>query len=125
MQHLGGGGENQVAALAGEHAAEHEQIAHVVEIGVGGDVVAEVDADGLVDLAGALVAGGHEFLHLLELDGERHLGGKIDAGGREQAADGLLREVLRADAGVAGPFVDGRVFAVIHGDEGEFVEPGW
>ena len=49
---------------------------------------------------------------------------EIDAGGSEQAADGLLRKILRADAGVAGPFVDMGVFAVIDGDEGEFVEPG-
>ena len=47
---FGGGGEDQIAARAGEDAAEHEEVAHVVEIGVGGDVVAEVDADGLVCL---------------------------------------------------------------------------
>ena len=40
-------GENQVAALAGHHAAQHQQVADLVKIGVVRDVVAEVDADGL------------------------------------------------------------------------------
>src|SRR5260370_40655074 len=48
----------------------------------------------------------------------------MDAGGSEQAADRLLGEVLRTDAGVAGPFVDGGVFTVVDGDESKLVEPG-
>ena len=48
---------------------------------------------------------------------------EIDAGRAEQAAHGLLRKILRANAGVAGPLVGGGVRAVIHRDEGEFVQP--
>src|ERR1017187_9941125 len=47
-----------------------------------------------------------------------------EATGAKPRADSLLGKVLRADAGIAGPFVDGRVFAVVDGDEGELVEPG-
>lgn len=100
-------------------------MAEVVEVGVVGEGVAEVDADGVVDLGGALVAIGHEGLDVFEFFGEAHFGVfDGDAGGGEEAADGLLGEVLDAAAVVAGPFVGGGVCAVVDGGEGEFVEPG-
>src|SRR5271157_243682 len=48
--------ENQVPTNARHHAAQHQEIADVVEIGAVGDGVAEPDADGFVDLARTAVA---------------------------------------------------------------------
>ena len=101
--------ENQVPTFARHHAAQHQQVAEVVEIGVVGDGVAEPDADGLVDLARAVVARRHQLLHPLELGGKRHLRWKIDARRLEQSPHGLLREVLHAHAAVARPLIGGRV----------------
>ena len=119
-----GGGEKVVAAGAAGDAAEDEDVVEVVEVRVVREGVAEVGADGLVDFLRAGIAFGHEGLHELEFfgEGQAEVGG--DAGGDEEAADGLLGEVLRADAVVAAPFVAGGVGAVIDGGEGEFVEPG-
>ena len=114
FHHFAGHGEDEVAALAGHHAAQHEQVADLVEIREVGDGVAEVDADGFVDLARARVARGHQFLHFHQLFGQRHLLRQVDAGGGKQPAHGLLGEVLHAHALVARPLVHGGVFAVVH-----------
>ena len=44
VEHLAGDGKDQVAALLGEHTAQHQQIADLVKIGVSGDGVSEIDA---------------------------------------------------------------------------------
>ena len=62
----------------------------------------------LVDLLRARVALGHQRLHELQPLGQRHVGRRLDAGRGHQPADGLLREILRADAVVARPLVDRR-----------------
>ena len=108
----------------GQHAAEHQQIAHLVEIGVGGDVVAEVDADGLVDPAGARSSpAAISFCTCSSLTGSGISVGRSIPAGASSRSDGLLREVLRAHAAVAGPFVRRGVLAIIHRHEGEFVQP--
>src|ERR1019366_7920131 len=58
LRHL----KNQVPSFAGHHAAQHQEVAEIVEIGAVGDGVAEPDADGLVDLARAAVARRHQLL---------------------------------------------------------------
>src|ERR1019366_6763392 len=67
---FGGGGGNQIAARAGVDAAHPEGVAQVVKTGAGGEVVAELEADSLVDFPGSPVASGHELLHVFELDGD-------------------------------------------------------
>src|ERR1039458_7649573 len=124
VQNLAGSRQNQVAAWSAHYTAKHEKIADLVKIGVMSDVVAEVDSDGFVDFARARIAGRDEVLDLNQFAGQRHVARKIDAGGLEQAAHGLLRKILGADARVAGPFVHGRVLAIIHGRKRELVEPG-
>src|SRR5476649_2228534 len=124
LENLVGGGKDQVAAIARHHAAQHQKVAEVIHVRVGCDVVAEVDADGFVNPESPRVAGGGQFLNVFKFHGKRHVGRQFDAGGPEQTADGLLGEVLCADAAIAGPFVHGRVLAIIHGDEGQFIEPG-
>ena len=119
-----GGGEEVIAAGAAGDAAEDEEVVDVVEVGVVREGVAEVGADGLVNFLRARIAFGHEGLHEFEFFGERQAEVGGDAGGDEEAADGLLGEVLRADAVVAAPFVARGVGAVVHGGEGEFVDPG-
>ena len=56
LENLIGNRENQVAAFARHHTPEHQQVAEIVKVGVVRDGVAEIDADGFVDLARALVA---------------------------------------------------------------------
>src|ERR1019366_6465256 len=46
LEDFGGGGEDQIAARAGEHAAQDEEVAHLVEIGIGGDVALRGDVPG-------------------------------------------------------------------------------
>ena len=59
------------AAFACHDPAKNLDVAHVlVEVAVMRDAVAEVGADGLVDLAGALVTCSHQFLHALEAQRE-------------------------------------------------------
>src|SRR5262249_4556312 len=122
-EHLTPDLEDAVSADAGHDPAEDEQIADLVEIGVGRDGVPEINADGFVDLHGARVARGGKLLDALELDWKRHIRRKVDAGGGEQAAYGLLRKILGSDAAISGPLVHVGALLVIVGDEGELVEP--
>src|SRR5271156_2694789 len=59
FQTLAGRLENQVATRAAHYTAQHQQIADLVEIGVMSDVVAQVDADGFINLARARIASRH------------------------------------------------------------------
>ncbi len=92
----GGQRKNQVAACSGSHAAQHQQIAHIVEIGVMRDGITEIDADGLVNPARALVARGHQRLHLLQFIGaaayRRAVGfQRVRAAGPRPAARSIAR----------------------------------
>ena len=79
-------GRGQVAAFTRHHAAKHEQVTKLVEIGEMGDGVTQVRADGFVDPAGAPIALGHQLLDLFQLGGQRHVRRQIDARWREQAS---------------------------------------
>src|SRR5437764_12462909 len=59
--------ENAVSAFAGHDAAEHEQIAHVVKIGVRRNVIPEVNSDCFVDVHGSHVSPLLELPDVLEL----------------------------------------------------------
>src|ERR1051325_7677624 len=59
LQHAPRRLQNQVSARARQHAPEHLQIAYLVKIRVGGDVVTEVHPDGLVNFPRPLVTRGH------------------------------------------------------------------
>src|SRR4051812_35219350 len=48
FQHLARAGKNQIGAWAGSHSAENQDVLNVIKIGVMGDGVAEIRADGLV-----------------------------------------------------------------------------
>ena len=85
--------------------------------------VTEIDSEGLVNVPGAFVALGHERLHELEFLRQRHVLRRCDPGRSQEVAHGLLGKILRAYAVIAGPFVADRLRIVIHGHEGEFVEP--
>ena len=63
-----------LAALARGDAAENHDVLHVVELGIPGDRVPQVDADGLEDLRAAAGSPfGHERLHHLEALGQGHV----------------------------------------------------
>lgn len=123
-ENLMGDGEHGFSAGPGRDAAEHQEVVEVVEIGEVGDGVAEVGADGLVDLAGPAISGTHQFLNVFEGIGELLACGDGDAGRFSQAADALLGEVLCTGAAVAGPFVDGGLGVVVDRHKRELIEPG-
>ena len=97
--------ENDAAAEAGHDAAEHDHVVHVVEAAVQLQRMGQICADGGEDPAGAAVALLHEVLHDLELFSGRERGIQLDAGARRELDDGILREILAADADVRGPLV--------------------
>ena len=91
-------------SLKGQHRI-NEQI-RAKEVRIVGERVAEVAADGAVDGGGARIVFGHRFLYELELLRQRGPGGEVETGLARDAAHRLLRQIERADAGVAGPFID-------------------
>ena len=95
---------------------------HVVEVRVMGQGIAQVDANGFPDLPRAGMARFQMGLDGLQPCGfgvafrrQAHLG--------RQAEDRLLGEVLGPHAAVARPFIHGRIGRIIHGREGQFVQP--
>src|SRR4051812_43880482 len=58
--------QDAISALSRHDTAQHQKIADVVEVGVGRDVISEVNTDGVVDFHRAGIAGGRELLHVLE-----------------------------------------------------------
>ena len=88
------------AALATGDTTKQEHFADLVKVSVMGNGVTKVGADGGIDLRGASVARGHQFLHFDKLLGKRHINRQLDAGGGHQARHGLLRKILGPHAGV-------------------------
>jgi hypothetical protein len=103
-------------------AAEREEVLEGVMVGILGQGIAEVDADGFEDAGRAWIALLMEVLHGFEL--VRGMPDrKGDPGVVSEAHHGLLGEILHPAAKVARPFIGGGVRMVIDGSEGEFVEP--
>ena len=98
-------------------------MADLVEVRVVGDGVAQVDAHGLPDLPRPGVAGLQQILDGLQALGVGHPHRQLDARGRGQAEHALLAEVECPGAAVATPLVHRGVGAVVHGGEGQLVEP--
>ena len=122
VHHLGGRLQNDVAAAAAHHPAHHLGAVDVVEHGVLAQRMAQIHADALVNLAGALVTLGHQGLHFLQLFG----GGaalQLNAGAGGQLDDGVLAEVLHAAADVAAPLVPHGVGLAVHRGKGQLVQP--
>ncbi|MFM1945123.1 MAG: hypothetical protein RI897_4105 [Verrucomicrobiota bacterium] len=115
--------DDDIGAFACGDPAEKEYVLILVELGIEGEGVAEVDADGGVDFFCAGVVLFHEFLDEDEFFREGHFFRGGDAGGLEESADGLLGEVEGADALVFGPFIDGALGLDVDRGEGEFIEP--
>ncbi len=115
--------DDDIGAFPGGDAAEEEDVLILVELGVEGKGIAEVDADGGVDFFCAGVVLFHELLDEDEFFREGHFFRGGDTGGLEESADGLLGEVEGSDALVFGPFIDGAMGLDIDGGEGEFIEP--
>ena len=95
----------------------------LIELGVERNRVAEVHADGVINLRGALVALGHQLLHDLQLLRRRQRLVQLDARSGCELDDRVLREVFHAAAVVARPLVDHRVLAEVDRHESELVEP--
>ena len=76
-------------------------------------------------LRGPRIPASHQFLHLLQLDWQRHFCGQIDAGLRQQTSHSLLGKVLDAHATVARPLIGRRILAIVHRHESQFVQPNW
>ena len=115
--------ENDAAAEAGHDAAEHDHVVHVVEAAVQLQRMGQICADGSEDPAGATVTLLHEVLHDLELFSGRERGIQLDAGARRELDDGILREILAADADVRGPLVRHGVLKEVDRRKGQLVKP--
>ena len=85
--------------------------------------VTEVNPDGIVNLQRALVAFFHQLLHDLQLLGHAQAGIVLNARGRQQSGDCLLREILGTHAKVTAPFVGRRLGMQIHRRKGQLAEP--
>src|SRR5688572_33404445 len=90
-----------------------KEMLEVVEPAVVSDRIAKVDADSFINFGGARVAGSHRFLDFDQLFGQRQIVADRQTSFGDQAADGLLREVLHTATEIAGPFVDGRGWVMI------------
>ena len=76
-QHRFGFAQNDVTAGAAGDASEDEHMAQVVEVGPVGNGISKAGANGLVNLSGPLVTGGHAFLYFHQALGQRKAGGDV------------------------------------------------
>src|SRR5439155_3921251 len=97
-------------------------MAEIIQVRVMGQRVTEIHTDGFKNLRWTRVALLVQVLNKLELFGGLSPW-QIDPRRRRQSHDRLLREILRAAADVAGPFVGRIAGIVVDRGEGEFVEP--
>src|SRR5512140_1041057 len=95
----------------------------VIEIGVVGEAVAEIDADALPDLASALMPRLKLLLNDFEAVGVREACWNLDARPGSQSEDALLGEIGSAATAVTRPFIDRRIGTVIDRGEGQLVQP--
>ena len=95
----------------------------VVQVVIIGQSVAQIAADGVIDLGGAGVVLLHQSLHHFQLLGRGELLVQLDTGAGGQLDDGVLGEVLHAAADIAGPLVHHGVGGGVHGHESQLVEP--
>ena len=123
FHHFLGALDNVFAAGAGGHAAEQKHVFVVIKLSIMRQRVAEIYPDGVVNFQRPLVSLLHERLHDLQLFRQFQRLVVLDAGGRQKAAHGLLRKVLRAAAEIARPLVRRRLGMQIDRRKSQFTEP--
>ena len=115
--------KNNVSALTGSNSSENKNVFYIVEQRIVCYRIAEIYADGLVNLRRSLVALRMEFLNDFEFfrRGQRRV--KFDTCRGSEFDNSVLREVFNAAAVIARPFVNHSVFTIVCGNERKFVEP--
>ena len=123
LEHALGIVDDDGAAGPQRNAAHEKNFLDVIKLCVMGNRIAEVGADGPVDVGGPRVAMIHQSLHLAQLPTFRHAFWEAQAGSGGQPDHRLLGEILHAAAAVARPLIHGRIVSVIDGREREIVHP--
>ena len=82
--------QHDIATLAGCHAPQNQQMLEVIKIRIVRQAVAEINADGFINLRRAGVALGGQALNFLEPFGQAHFARQFDFGRRQQLVDRLL-----------------------------------
>ena len=114
--------QQNFAAAPRRDAPQNQHVRIIVIIGVMRRGVAEIDANRLKNFRRVRIAAIRHVLRDFQAFRQEHLRRERDARRRSKLIDGLLREIQRADAPVARPFVrDGRRIR-IHRRKGEFVQ---
>jgi len=107
FQDLFGGADNHIAEGAGRNASENQNMPQIIEPGVVGKRISEVDSDGFCYPSGCWITLISTLLHVLQPLGQVHSGIKVEARPLRQPVHRLLREIAGADPQVSGPFITG------------------
>src|SRR5690606_1318631 len=105
------------------YPAQDEHMLAVVKIRVVGSRIAQVAPDAGEDPLRTWVTFRQELLHRAELLRGSKGWIQLDARGWRQLDHGVLGEIFDATAVVPRPFINHSFRIVIHGDEGQFVQP--
>src|SRR5438309_2034560 len=105
LQHILRTRDDNVASGPRSNPAEYQYIFQIIEICKMRDGIAQIRADGFIDLTRSGISLLHELLHVLELFRQRHLGIHLDACRRQQPRYTLLGKILHVAPVIAGPFV--------------------